>query len=117
MKNSSYVDLGPLYGHNKEQQKRVRTGCDGKLKDDTFSEWRLLTQPPGVCALLIAFNRFHNYVVEELARINEGGRFTLQTHYVPDKSKSAEDQAKDEKHFLKEAHKKRDNDLFQTGRL
>ncbi|KAF4545835.1 Heme peroxidase family protein [Lasiodiplodia theobromae] len=117
LKNSSYVDLGPLYGHNKEQQKRVRTGCDGKLKDDTFSEWRLLTQPPGVCALLIAFNRFHNYVVEELARINEGGRFTLQTHYVPDKSKSAEDQAKDEKHFLKEAHKKRDNDLFQTGRL
>lgn len=45
------------------------------------------------------FNRFHNYVVENLALINEGGRFT----------KPAESNTK--------AYAKYDNDLFQTGRL
>lgn len=104
-KNSSYLDLGPLYGHNEREQDMVRTKRDGKLKDDTFAEWRLLTQPPGVCALMVAFNRFHNYVVEELARINERGRFTLQP-YDPN---SKEEEQK--------ALNKRDNDLFQTGRL
>lgn len=45
------------------------------------------------------FNRFHNYVVENLAKINENGRFT----------KPAESNTK--------AYAKYDNDLFQTGRL
>ncbi|KKY24083.1 putative heme peroxidase family protein [Diplodia seriata] len=109
-KSSSYADLGPLYGHNKQQQDRVRLKKDGKLKNDTFAEWRLVSQPPGVCALMVAFNRFHNYVVEELARINEGGRFH---HYRPDPTKSDAKQKEDEK----KAEEKRDEDLFQTGRL
>ncbi|KAL4910014.1 hypothetical protein BDW74DRAFT_165275 [Aspergillus multicolor] len=67
VKNSSYLDLGPLYGHSRGEQ----------------------TQPPGVCTLIIAFNRFHNFVVTQLARINEAGRFNLP----------------------------RDEDLFQTGHL
>lgn len=50
------------------------------------------------------FNRFHNYVVEQLAVINEGGRFTEPAdgldHEVSEK-----------------AWAKYDNDLFQTGRL
>ncbi|KAF2460437.1 heme peroxidase [Lineolata rhizophorae] len=73
---SSYLDLSPLYGSNAEEQKQMRTFEDGKLKPDCFSESRLLLQPPGVGCILIMFNRFHNYVVEQLALINEGGRFT-----------------------------------------
>jgi linoleate 8R-lipoxygenase / 9,12-octadecadienoate 8-hydroperoxide 8R-isomerase len=87
---SSYLDLAPLYGNNKEEQAGVRTFVDGKLKPDAFSEKRILGFPPGVSALLVAFNRFHNYVVDNLAAINEGGRFSGRD---------------------------RDNDLFQTGRL
>jgi linoleate 10R-lipoxygenase len=102
---SSYLDLGPLYGHNQAQQNKVRTFKDGLLKKDAFSESRLLGQPPGVCALIIAFNRFHNYVVGEMAVINESGRFSLPRGMTP----SSEGYA--------EAMKKRDNDLFQTGRL
>lgn len=45
------------------------------------------------------FNRFHNYVVTNLAAINEGGRFTK-----PDPSNT-------------KAYTTYDNDLFQTGRL
>ena len=48
--------------------------------------------------------RFHNYVVEQLAHINEGGRFTKpRDHLPPDDAKKA--------------WAKYDNDLFQTGRL
>jgi hypothetical protein len=58
---SSYVDLGPLYGNNQQEQDRVRIR-DGKgmLHPDTFSEDRLLLLPPGVCTLLVLFNRNHN---------------------------------------------------------
>lgn len=45
------------------------------------------------------FNRFHNYVAEQLAQINEGGRFTK-----PDESNI-------------KAYATWDNDLFQTARL
>jgi cytochrome P450 len=105
VKNSSYLDLGPLYGHNQDQQNKVRAFTDGLLKPDTFAEKRLLTQPPGVCALLVAFNRFHNWVVGELAYINEAGRFSLPAGM------------KQEDPRYSGALAKRDNDLFQTGRL
>ncbi|CAH0021704.1 unnamed protein product [Clonostachys rhizophaga] len=105
LRNSSYLDLSPLYGKNIEEQTKVRTFKDGRLKNDVFAESRLLTQPPGVGALMIAFNRFHNYIVGELATINEDGRFSLAeglTQGQPD---------------YNNAELKRDNDLFQTGRL
>ncbi|KAL4803481.1 heme peroxidase [Aspergillus unguis] len=105
VKSSSYLDLGPLYGHNYEEQSQVRTFADGLLKPDTFAEKALLMQPPGVCALIIAFNRFHNYVVTELARINEAGRFDLP---VDGKQKTPD---------YVSALEKRDEALFQTGRL
>lgn len=105
--SSSYLDLGPLYGHNQEQQDTVRTFEDGMLKKDTFAEGRLLGQPPGVCALIIAFNRFHNYVVQEIATINENGRFSLKV--LPGVAPDSPD--------YKKAQAKRDNDLFQTARL
>lgn len=82
----------------------MRTFNDGMLKKDSFAERRLIGQPPGACALLIAFNRFHNYIVGELATINEHGRFNM-----PEGEPGAEE--------YKVALRKRDNDLFQTGRL
>ncbi|KAI6379818.1 hypothetical protein MCOR25_001951 [Pyricularia grisea] len=96
---SSYLDLSPLYGRNLEEQLSVRTMKDGLLKSDTFCSKRVHGFPPGVGVLLIMFNRFHNYVVTSLAKINEGNRF---------KKPAADDTA---------AWEKYDNDLFQTGRL
>ncbi|KAL3479872.1 heme peroxidase [Aspergillus californicus] len=96
---SSYLELSPLYGNNQDEQNLVRTFKDGRLKPDCFSTKRVLGFPPGVGVLLIMFNRFHNHVVDQLASINEGGRFTK-----PDESNTKE-------------YAKYDNNLFQTGRL
>ena len=52
--------------------------------------------------MLIMYSRFHNYVAENLAAINEDGRFSL-----PRQDSSA----------FEAGLKKRDNDLFQTARL
>ncbi|KAL1305155.1 hypothetical protein AAFC00_002079 [Neodothiora populina] len=101
---SSYLDLSPLYGSDEGEQHRMRTFKDGKIKPDCFSETRLLAFPPGVGTLLIMFNRFHNYTVEQIALINEGGRFTPPAKNLPE-----------EKYHR--ALKRYDNDLFQTGRL
>lgn len=97
---SSYLDLAPLYGSNQEEQDLMRTFKDGKIKPDTFSEKRIHGFPPGVGVLLVMFNRFHNYAVEQLALIDENGRFTK-----PGDSPKTEQ------------YSEYDNDLFQTGRL
>ncbi|KPM41065.1 Linoleate 10R-lipoxygenase [Neonectria ditissima] len=102
--SSSYLDLAPLYGCNKEACDSVRTFKDGMLKADSFADKRLIGNPPGVCILLIMFNRFHNHVAANLAEINEGGRFT----------KPSEDLAED---AAAAAWKKHDEELFQTARL
>ncbi|KIW24947.1 uncharacterized protein PV07_10625 [Cladophialophora immunda] len=73
---SSYLDLAPLYGSSAKEQEAVRTMRDGKLKPDCFSDVRILGFPPGVGVLLIMFNRFHNHIAENLARIDESGRFS-----------------------------------------
>jgi hypothetical protein len=64
---SSYLDLAPLYGSWQAEQDTVRTFKDGKLKPDCFSEKRILGFPSGVGVFLIMFNRFHNYIVTQLA--------------------------------------------------
>ncbi|KAI5272604.1 hypothetical protein E4T47_04176 [Aureobasidium subglaciale] len=97
---SSYLDLSPLYGSDQEEQNTIRTFHDGKIKPDSFAETRLLSFPPGVGVVMIMFNRFHNYIVEQLALINENSRFI----------KPAQDAGQDKRD-------KYDNDLFQTGRL
>ncbi|OJJ00294.1 hypothetical protein ASPVEDRAFT_27035 [Aspergillus versicolor CBS 583.65] len=103
-KTSAYLDLSILYGDVQEEQDLVRTHQDGKLKPDSFSEPRLQAFPAACCVLLVMLNRFHNHVVEELAAINENGRFTKPSPNLP------EEQAK-------KAWAKYDEDLFQTGRL
>ena len=121
---SSYLDLGPLYGSCQTDQDAVRTFIDGKLKPDCFSQPRVLGFPPGVSAFLICFNRFHNYVVGELAAINEAGRFTMPVKKnieamvratMPNATEEQIVAAVESKYSA--ALGKRDNDLFQTGRL
>ncbi|TAQ84850.1 hypothetical protein B7494_g6827 [Chlorociboria aeruginascens] len=101
---SSYLDLSPLYGSNQTEQNGIRTFKDGKLKPDCFTEKRILGFPPGVGCLLIMFNRFHNYVADQLVVINEGGRFTRPTHGLTVEM--------EEKSWFKF-----DNDIFQTARV
>ncbi|KAH6648976.1 heme peroxidase [Truncatella angustata] len=101
---SSYLDLSPLYGADQAEQNQMRTFENGRLKPDSFAEKRILGFPPGVSCLVIMFNRFHNYVVTQLAAINENGRFDEPSSSLSDEHKRA-------------ANEKRDNDLFQTGRL
>ncbi|PYH92083.1 peroxidase [Aspergillus ellipticus CBS 707.79] len=103
-KTSAYLDLSILYGDNQDDQNLVRTFKDGKLKPDTFSEQRLQAFPPACSVLMVMLSRFHNYVVEELAAINENGRFNKPSSKLP------EDKAE-------KAWEKYDSDLFQTGRL
>jgi hypothetical protein len=97
---SSYLDLSTLYGNSQGEQDMVRTFKDGMLKPDCFSQPRVLGMPPGAGVLLIMFNRFHNYVAQQLAAINEDNRFPRPGDDAPP-----------------EAWKKYDNDLFQTARL
>lgn len=80
---SSYLDLSPLYGFTEEMQRKVRDDKYGLglLKPDTFAEDRLLRQPPGVCIMLVMYNRYHNYAATQLRRINENGRFSVPRKY------------------------------------
>jgi len=121
---SSYLDLSTLYGFNQDQQDIVRTKSDGLLKPDCFYDARLLGFPPAVAGLMIGLNRFHNSVVRDLASINEGGRFSSPNLQVieamicaarPDLTKAQLAAVVKEK--FDSAIEKRDNDLFQTGRL
>ncbi|PLB52792.1 heme peroxidase [Aspergillus steynii IBT 23096] len=103
-KTSGYLDLSILYGDVQEEQDLVRTHQGGRLKPDAFSEPRLQAFPPACSVMLVMLNRFHNHVVEQLAEINENGRFNK-----PGSNLSEED--------AKKAWAKYDEDLFQTGRL
>jgi Animal haem peroxidase len=105
LKNSSYLDLSPLYGNSDHEESdarvaNVRTFKNGMLKPDTFNESRVYALPPGVAVLLICFNRFHNYVASQLKEINEGNNFSPGHGQSP-----------------KDAEEKIDEDLFQTARL
>lgn len=78
---------------------------DGLLKPDCFSEPRLHALPAASGVVLIMLNRFHNYVAEQLADINENGRFSRPSSETLDPAE------------VLAAKKRRDNDLFQTARL
>ncbi|KAL6229356.1 hypothetical protein BDW75DRAFT_235267 [Aspergillus navahoensis] len=104
-KTSSYLDLSTLYGDNQAEQSLMRTFTDGKIKPDCFSEPRLLALPAASGVLLVMLNRFHNNVAEQLALINENGRFTKPKSDILDPAEA------------RAAMAKYDNDLFQTARL
>lgn len=92
------------------------------LHPDTFSEDRLLLLPPGVCTLLVLFNRNHNvstslcsvmpnpnlsekYIAAKLLEINERGTF------VDPATLSGNDPASKVKLLAQE------EEIFQTARL
>lgn len=104
-KTSSYLDLSTLYGDNQDEQNMIRTFEDGKIKPDCFAEPRLHILPAASGVILIMLNRFHNYVAEQLAIINENGRFTKPKAEIIDPVEA------------RLAWAKYDNDLFQTARL
>jgi linoleate 10R-lipoxygenase len=89
-------------GHRIPPTGGVRTMTNGLLKKDCFAETRLLLQPPGVNALLIMYNRFHNHVAKQLLEINENGRFGNPN---------------DPDYKNPENEKQRDHDLFNIARL
>ena len=75
-------------------------------------------------AFLVCFNRFHNYIVQQLAAINERGRFSVPVEAVIEAlvrqmnpKATKEKIAAETKKQFDAAVAKRDNDLFQTGRL
>ena len=82
--SSSYRDLSPLYGCTNEMQRKVRDDKYklGLLKPNTFAEDRLLRQPPGVCIMLVMYNRYHNYAARQLRRINENDRFSIPKRFT-----------------------------------
>ncbi|KAH9986089.1 linoleate diol synthase [Russula compacta] len=103
---SSYVDLAPLYGNDADtcNKIRVRDGR-GLLLPDTFAEDRLLLLPPAVCALLVLFNRNHNYIANKLLEINERGTFQNPAKIRLDDPQRGKKLAT------------QDEDIFQTARL
>ena len=92
--SSSYLDLSPLYGYTDEMQRKVRDGEFklGLLKPDTFAEDRLLRQPPGVCIMLVMYNRYHNYAARQLRRINENAQKAWE-RFLTDKSAISPEEA------------------------
>ncbi|KAF8630033.1 hypothetical protein AX15_003144 [Amanita polypyramis BW_CC] len=73
---SPYFDLSPLYGTNKEETNKVRMkDGSGRLWPDCFSEDRLTMLPDSVPALLILWNRYHNYVANRLLSYNERNKW------------------------------------------
>ncbi|KAF8603914.1 heme peroxidase [Ceratobasidium sp. AG-I] len=97
---SSYVDLAPIYGNNQEDQDSVRRwDGTGRMKEDVFTENRLLFLPPAICTILVLFCRNHNFIVRKLFLINEEGTFQDPESLDEDKKK------------------KQDHVLFNTARL
>ncbi|KAF9512302.1 hypothetical protein BS47DRAFT_1486396 [Hydnum rufescens UP504] len=100
---SSYVDLGILYGNTQAHQDKIRyKDGRGRLLPDVFAETRLLSLPPGVAALIVCFNRHHNYIADILLSINQRGSWTADLKTL----------ANNERKLLKQ-----DEEIFQTARL
>ncbi|TFK40587.1 heme peroxidase [Crucibulum laeve] len=69
---SPSFDLSPLYGINDEQCAKIRMrDGSGMLAPDCFCEDRLAFLPPQVTAMLIVWNRNHNYIARRLLEANE----------------------------------------------
>ncbi|GJJ14696.1 hypothetical protein Clacol_008963 [Clathrus columnatus] len=98
---SSYLDLSPLYGVDMDEQKTVRRfDGTGRLYDDTFADIRMLGMPPPVPALLVVFNRNHNFIADRILRINEYGKYEFDP--LPSDPKKLRDQ---------------DDEIFNRARL
>jgi hypothetical protein len=89
---SSYLDLSILYGHSEEACNKVRRkDGTGKLYNDTFADPRLLGMPPSTCALLVLFNRNHNYVAQKIFDINEHNKYHKPADLSSDEARHVQD--------------------------
>ncbi|GAA5974545.1 hypothetical protein JCM11641_002083 [Rhodosporidiobolus odoratus] len=96
---SSYLDLSPLYGNNVKEQATVRSFKQGRLFPDVIASSRMFFMPPSVVALLVIFNRNHNYIAHTLYKINEKGTY---------KAWESLDEA---------GRKEQDSEIFERARL
>ncbi|KAF8687851.1 hypothetical protein AX14_003638 [Amanita brunnescens Koide BX004] len=98
-KTSPYFDLSPLYGENDTETNSIRKkdGC-GMLWPDCFVEERLDMLPDSVPALLVLWNRYHNYVAKQLLSFNE------------------DDEWKDPDELTREESFTQDNEIFRKAR-
>ncbi|KAF7545463.1 hypothetical protein G7Z17_g9144 [Cylindrodendrum hubeiense] len=112
--SSSYLDLSPLYGFTEGMQRSVRDDKYklGLLKPDCFAEDRLLRQPPGVCIMLVMYNRYHNYAATQLRRINENNKFSVPNKFQGTKLSAAVTAFASPAHDATEAEKKKFKDLL-----
>ncbi|KIJ37088.1 hypothetical protein M422DRAFT_232076 [Sphaerobolus stellatus SS14] len=98
---SSYLDLSPLYGVDAKEQETVRKFAGtGMLYEDTFADRRLLGMPPATPALLVVFNRNHNFIAKRILEIDE------QNKYSKDLFPNDET-----------ARKRQDDEIFNRARL
>lgn len=92
-KQSSCFDLSPLYGFTSDDANQIRLkDGTGMLAPDCFCEDRAALLPPAVSAMLILWNRNHNFIAKRLS-ISYGERL----------KKSSQDS--------------KDEHIFQTARL
>ncbi|GAA6004340.1 peroxidase/cytochrome P450 family protein [Rhodotorula paludigena] len=87
---SSYLDLSPVYGNNEEEQRKIRTGVQGKIHPDTIASQRLFMMPPSSVAMAILFARNHNWICDKLVEVNENNQFAPWTS-LDEKGKLSQD--------------------------
>ncbi|TFK47855.1 heme peroxidase [Heliocybe sulcata] len=81
---SPYLDLSPLYGNSPQQEEHVRQmDGHGMLSPDCFFEDRLMFVTPVVQALLILWNRNHNYIAGRLLSNNQHNRWIDPSSVAP----------------------------------
>ncbi|KIJ54105.1 hypothetical protein M422DRAFT_775321 [Sphaerobolus stellatus SS14] len=106
---SSYFDLSPLYGSSQEQQDKIRNKTGrGYILPDCFADTRMLSLPPAAGAILVLFNRNHNYIAKQLLKSCLDKKYVDRNWQDPD---SVEIEGKPK---LRE---QQDEEIFQTARL
>ncbi|KAF5338872.1 hypothetical protein D9611_008746 [Ephemerocybe angulata] len=92
---SSYLDLSPLYGNNADEVKQIRDPMSmgrGLIHPDAFMDEGVALLPPASGALLILFNRNHNYIAGQLLKLNEKKKWSSDPISDPKKSQVQDDE-------------------------
>ncbi|KAF8309095.1 heme peroxidase [Clavulina sp. PMI_390] len=111
---SSYVDLGILYGNTKHNCERMRIiDGQGKIIPDSFAETRISVLPPAAAAILVMFNRNHNWICEKLLSINERETWKDPSKFTEKDKTKGQLKHPDYSNVLE----KQDYEIFQTARL
>jgi linoleate 10R-lipoxygenase len=99
--NLKRLALPFVYCSDQTTQDTVRDKASGRgyLYPDCFAEERLIFLPPAASALLVIFNRNHNFICDMLLKINERKKWTDPIPADPKKLAA------------------QDEEIFQTARL